>query len=83
MIDIRYTTQTEEIDKFFRTEKNLNKFILVTYDSFPVLFEYFEKKMKSEKETTIKIDDIVFDEAHHCTSDDIAKILFKEKKCRL
>ena len=29
---------------------------------------------------TIKIDDIVFDEAHHCTSDDIAKIIFKEKR---
>ena len=49
-------------------KNNTHKSILVTYDSFPVLFDYF----KSE---SIQIDKLVFDEAHHINSGSILEII--------
>lgn len=68
--NISYTTEPSLIKKFIN--KKCDKIILVTYQSFATL-------ANSIKETKIKIDLIIYDEAHHIIGDNIQNIIFNKK----
>lgn len=69
---VKYSTSTTTLKSFIRN-KDTNKIILVTYQSF-------EKFVNTCHKSKASIDLLIFDEAHHIVGDKIQKIVFHNEE---
>ena len=67
--NLQYSTEEDDIIDFLEQEKD--KLVLVTYSSFPMLYQILE-------DNEIEVDLVCFDEAHHCGSDTMKPLLFHQ-----
>jgi len=68
---IKFTTDENKLNAFLK--KNNKQIILVTYQSFEKFITICIKK-------NIKINNLIFDEAHHIVGDKIQNVVFNNKK---